>query len=399
MLLLATALLAFLPQKTKPEVAPEPGRFYEVSLPAGDHGSINIGWFKNGAEIMDPKTWLDEGYVGIRFTGQGIDKTNLRCTSWDGVTIAVGRHPGIVAFRDLTVYAGSDRATALGQQNTAKVREPKFQVNFSNVRFVANPPVDGKRTKWLVFSYNADLYLRSCVFAGVETAEHALYAHGFASRGMLIEGCKFMSSGAEGIKVRSDVTETVWAGAQARIVIRDTYVGNWHQPHSWRGGAGMVFQGAGCDILIERCVLRGSRGRGSIPANDRSKAIMISSEGLSYDAETGAVNVGYGNGDVVIRDTIAWGHSDVDWRNTILRCDRNSGAQFSAKSLLVENCGLWGQNMAVTAGALPAGKLLIRGCNTPDIKRRTLDIGLDATYQAYFPTSSKKLLISEGVSR
>lgn len=397
--MLAVLLLALLPQKVKPEAPPEPKGFYEVALPAGEHGSINIAWFKNGATIMDPKTWLDQGYVGIRFTGQGPDKTTIRCTSWDGITLAVGRHPGTVVFKDLTVIAGSDRATAFGQQNIAKVREPKFQVNLVNVHFRANPPVAGKRTKWLVFSYNADLYLKGCQFNGKDTAEHALYAHGFASRGMLIEDCRFLSSGAEGIKVRSDATETVWAGPEAKIVIRDTYVANWHQPHSWRGGAGMVFQGAGCDILIERCLLKGSRALGSIPANDRSKAIMISSEGVSYDAVTGAVNEGYGNGHVVIRDTIAWGHSDVDWRNTLIRCDQNSGSQFSARSLLIEGCGLWGQNMAITAGAIPTGGYILRGCNTPALGRRSRDLGIDTTFQAYIPTASKKLLASEGLTR
>ena len=402
------ATLLFLAQKTQPSEPPKPRGFYEVALPAGDYGSINIGWFKNGATILDPKVWLDDGddndpepddYIGIRYTGQGIDKTFIRCTSWDGITLAVGRHPGIVAFRDLTVVAGQDRATAFGEQNIGKIKEPKFQINMNGVRFVANPPVAGKRTKWLLFSYNADLYLKDCVFDGIETAEHALYPHGFSRRGMLIEGCKFNSSGAEGIKVRSDTTETVWAGPEAKIVVRGTSVTNWHQPHSWRGGAGMVFQGTGCDILIEGCVLRGGYTAGNIPANDRSKAIMISSEGLSYDAETGSANVGYGNGNVIIRDTLAWGHSDVDWRNTLIRCDQNSGLQFSARSLLIENCGLYGKLMAIGVGKVPQGQFILRGCNTANVKRRAMELGIDTTYQAYFPTSSRKVLVSEGISR
>lgn len=408
--MLALLALLLVAQKTAPAPteAPAQTKFYEVLLPAGEHGSINVGWFRNGATILDPKVWLDDGddtdpepddYQGIRFTGQGPDKTIVRCTSWDGITLAVGRHGGTVTFKDMTVYAGADRATAFGEQNTAKVREPKFQINLVNVHFRSPPPTGSSRTKWLVFSYNADLYLKDCQFNGKDTAEHALYAHGFASRGMLIEGCRFLSSGAEGIKVRSDATETVWAGAGAKIVIRDTYVANWHQPHSWRGGAGMVFQGAGCDILIERCVLRGGKKLGNIPANDRSKAIMISSEGVSYDAVTGSLNMGYGNGHVVIRDTIIWGHSDVDWRNTIVRCDQNAGLQFSARSLLIENCGLWGQNMAVGVGKVPAGQFVMRGCNTPDIKRRTLELGLDATHSAYFPTSSSKVPVAAGISR
>lgn len=394
-----------------PSDPPKPKGFYEVSLAEGEHGSINIGWFKNGAQILDPRVWLDDGddndpepddYIGIRYTGQGVDKTILRCTSWDGITIAVGRHKGIVAFRNLTVYAGADRATAFGQQQvgTAKVKEPGFQINLNNVRFVARPPgADGKRTKWLVFSYNADLFLRDCVFDGSDLAEHDLYAHGFAKSGMLVERCRFNSSGAEQLKVRSDTTETVWAGPQAKVIVRDSRFTNWHQPHSWRGGAGIVLQGAGCDVLIERCLLIGGRALGEIPANDRSKAIMISSEGLSYDAVTGVPNVGFGTGHVVIRDCHLWGHSDVDWRNTIIRVDRNGGSQQAARSVLIENCGVWGQNMAVTAGNIPAGKLTIRGCNTPEIRARSESLGLDTTLQAYFPTSTRKVPLVEGISR
>ena len=463
-------------------------RLYQINLPAGNTGSINVGWFKNGATILDPKVWLDDGddsdpepddFDGVRFVGQGVGVTHLRCTSYDGVTVAVGRHAGLVQVENATVHCGYDRALVFGQQNLARELVPEFQARLIDCEVVADPlgsygassasvsiagggyavgqearvvggagaspalrvtavnaaggvtrleVVSGlngsysslpppqaattggsgsgltvslvyRRPKWLFFSYQADVVLLRVRFRGKNAVEHDAYLHGVAKHGAYVRWCIFESAAAECFKVRSDTTETAWPGPNARFYILDSTFADWHQPHSWRGGAGIVAQGSAGHWRIERCSFTGSGALGDVTANDRSKAIMFSSEGLSYDQETGAENVGFGNGHVLIRNIVAEGFSEVEWGNSIIRCARNGGAQMSARSFTLEDSGVWGDRKIVQAGELPAGGLQIRGCNTTALRDYSRSVGMRATVESTFPTSSRRVPLSEGISR
>lgn len=466
-------------------------RLFTIDLPAGDVGSINVGWIgKNGAAMnFDPEEWLAQGYKGVKFRGQGVDVTHVRCTSWDGNTITVGRRRLIVRFEQLTLHAGSSRGLFFGEQNQGRARVPGFRVELADVRAVVDEPgeyfqregkfhwtsgtgyrvsetvtatlegvassfrvtaatpigvreqpVDqpdgqiralelvqrghyarpppyqalptstngsgtgttitlGHRPTWLLFAYNADLLARRCTFNAREAVEHASYWHGFSEAGALVVDCDFEGSGAEGFKVRSDASETAWAGPNQWIILRDCTFRDWFQPWSWRGGAAIVLQGTGAHVLVERCTFWGGLPVGPLTGKDRCKAVMVSSEGGSYDQETGAVGTGFGNGWVVVRDCYAWGTSEVDWSNTIARVGRNGGTQRAARGFLLERSGLFGPKMIVQMGDVPSGMAVIRDCNGAAQIAYATGIGMPTSPEATFPTSSRRVPLSEGIRR
>lgn len=392
-------------------VPPAEPNLFEIRLPEGNSGSINVGWYKNGAPILDPQTWLSidanhdgtPDYDGVRFIGAGVTKTHIRCTSYDGCTLSVIRHAGIVEFKDLTFHAGYDRGSNFGEQNVSRVLVPKFAVRMVNVRGVVDMPAtytdaqhpQGTRPKWLVFGYNCDFYFKDVVLDATQAVEHAYYEHGFAHDGVYAENLTITGSGSENFKVRSDTTETAWAGPQARIVLTGCTFRNWRQPWNWRGGAGIVIQGGAAHILIERCTFWPGVADGTSQWNERSHCIEIAAEGASYDQQTGAEGTGYGNGIVIVRQCAMQGRSDVDWNNSILRVARNGGGQWAAKSVTLDRCGVWGPGVLVQIGQVPTGKTAIMDCNSQTLRDYCRSIGMDVSREAMIATSTRRVPLSE----
>lgn len=254
-----------------------------------------------------------------------------------------------------------------------------------------------RRAKWMWFAYQADLYARDVETDATEAVEHAYYWHGFASRGVDMARCD-TASGAEGFKVRSDQTETAWAGPSTVIAIRDSRFGPWHFAHSWRGGAAVVIQGGASHVVVERCTFYAGEAIPNVSWNERSHAVMISSEAKSYDQ--GSRDSGFGNGYVVIRQCAAVGGSEVAWSNAIMRCGRNGGSQFSARGYLLEGSGLWGPRLVIQLAEIPSGKVAIRGCNTPELADYCRDfLGMEPSPEVTFPTAQRLVPLSEGIVR
>lgn len=425
-------------------IAPSEPNLYTIELGPGDHGSINVGWFSNGAEKLDPQTWLDQGFDGVRFVGAGVDVTHVRCTSWDGITLAVGRHNGVVQFENMTVHAGHEKGAHFGEQNYGKVIAPRFQVRLLNVKGVVDSPESyrdrravkagdaapytgtlvaaGKpdvqiakkgdeiphagmlvglprRPKWFWFSYNCDLYMRKVRTYAADLVEHSLYAHGFARFGLDIDECEFDGSGSQQVKVRSDASETGWAGPEQAIKIRRTHFRDNMRVWSWRGPGMIVIEGGASSVFIERCFFWGGTPSPGVQIGDRSRAIAISCEGNSYAHRTGEIGTGFGNGWVVIRECAAFGAADNFWHNEIIRCGRNGGTQQSARGFLLERSGVYGRNVQVQLGAIPAGRAVIRGCNTPQIAEILRGMGMETSPEAVIATASRLVPIGEGFVR
>lgn len=421
-----------------------PPRLYVIELGPGDHGSINVGWYKNGAQQLDPQAWLSQGYDGVVFRGAGVDVTHVRCTSWDGITLAVGRHNGVVRFENMTVHSGHEKASAFGEQNIARALSPSFRVEIENVKGVVDSPesyrerrtVNGgdkapyegtltasgkpdvyllkgadiphvgtliglpRRPKWFWFAYNCDLILRNVQTFGADLVEHNLYAHGFARYGLDIDGCLFDGSGSQHVKIRSDAFETAWAGPEQVIRIRRTTFRDNMRPWSWRGPGMIVCEGTACHVYIWRCLFYGGVPYPGVNIADRSRAIQISSEGNSYAHKTGEIGGnGFGNGVVWISECAAFGAADNFWSNEIVRCGRNGGSQSSARLFLMDRCGVWGRNVQVQLGAIPTGKAVVRNCNTPEIVEICRGLGFETSPEAVIATASRLVPLSSGFAR
>lgn len=369
--------------------------FYEIRLPAGDVAAMNVDIpFQTGAQKLWSRDWLSMGYEGVRIIGAGVDKTHMRSTGFDGITFMADRHPGVVQLEALTVHAGYAKGIHFGLANKARP-EPKFKLRMVNCRGYVAPP-QGGRTKWLLFGYNSDVELVDCELDAYHASEHASYWHGFSRSGLSWNRVKVIGSGAEGCKVRSDVTETAWAGKGVKVQLRNCEIRNWYQSWSDRGGAAVVLQGAAADLHIDSCIFWAGPALPNVPASSRGKCVMVSSEGDSYDKDTGAIGTGFGNGFVVVRNSAMCGGPGQEGYTTIVRVGQNGGSQKAAKGVSIENCGIWGQRMNVQTKDVPPGKVTIKGCNTPEIEERSAAMGMDTTHEASITLANRVIPISDG---
>jgi hypothetical protein len=362
----------------------------EIRLPAGDVGSINIGGPRNGAQInLDPQSWLGAGYDGVRLIGDG--RTYLRCTAWDGHTLYVGRHNGAVQLEGVDWYGGWRAAMHFGEQNRTGVTQPNFLFRFYDGRMMVPPPeaLGGARGKWGLFGYNYDEHLRDVELDATLALEHARYRHGPALRGSLWERVKTSASG-ENLKDRADATETAWAGPNAWTIVKACEFERWGEPWgNWTEGAGICLQNSCTHVLVEDSIFRGRLGH--------SKCIAISSNGMSYDMLTGRIDQGFGNGFVVVRRSAMQGQDNDYSRNEILSIYRDgAGPPMAAMGALIDKCAVYGEKTFVNLKQIPAGRSLVRGCNTPEIRDRARLLEFDTRFESAIPTAHRLVPMSEG---
>lgn len=389
-----------LPDLSEATLPLERPRLWDFLLSERDHGSINIStWRTNGSALnLDPREWLDRGYEGIRFVGTGGSPTHILSNLGDGRGVYISRHPGVVRFENVHVHAGYDCALYCGERNEHRDLLPRFRLEMSGCEVSVPPPTSFGRTKWGLFGYQADLWLEDVRIDAYHAREHGSYWHGFARHGLYWRRVQVEASGAEGCKVRSPYTETAWPGPRASIRIMDCVFKDWHQTWTDRGGAAVVIQGGGHDVLIEGSIFRGGPDLPGIPANRRSRAIMVSSENVSYSAVNGSMDQGPGNGFVVIRRCLAYGGPGAsDWNNSeLIRIGVNSGSQRAARAVLIEDCGLWGLREHVSVSGI-GGRFLLQRCNTHEIREQSNGFGADTAYEASWLGGGSIQPLSEGV--
>lgn len=376
-------------------------RLKEILLPEGDVGSVTIAWpGTTGESIRLPEP--PAGFDGYRLIGKGVEKTQVRCTSWDGVTLKAGRHNGLVQLEGVTLVAGYSRAAFIGAPNKSLPLAPKFGFAFKGSRLFIPEPAPGKgRTKWGFHTYNADMLIEDSELDATFASEHASYEHGHASKGSLWRRVTVRGSGAENDKVRSDATETLWAGPGVWIIREDVEYSNWYQEWSDRGGAASVRQGSGAHNRWSRCTFRCGKALGTIPGHLRSRTIMVTSESDSYDVSSGVVNKpgGFGNGQVIVEQCGASGGPGTENLSLLMRVGKVGGAMQAARSALVDSCGLWGERMQLQFDSVPSGGVLVRGCNTPGHKAYCDALGMDTRHEAVVATSQRVVPLSEGFVR
>ena len=362
-------------------------------------GSIRVaGWPAGGASMI---VAVDPTFDGIEIRGKGIGKTILNENSWDDLVVGIGRFAGTVKLSHMTVIGGLQKVAAIAAGGENKLRNlvPTFRLELDHVHGKAGTPgADGKRSFQGLSGYNVDVLAIDCVFDYVDANEHSSYLRGAAKYGWAFIRCKFIGSAAEGCKIRSDSIDTVYAGKDVWLILSQCEFENWGgRGESWRGpGAGLVVQGGACNVLVDRCVFRGGGALGQFQANERSHCAMFSSEGASFDIDTGEEGVGFGNGWIIVRDSAFFGTSDVPWHNDLLRVGRNGGSQFAAKGVLLKSNGMFGRGVIVSISDVPSGKVRITGCNTPEIAARCRELGIDTSVEAGVHFGGRQHPVSRG---
>lgn len=358
-------------------------KLYEIRLPAGDIPGFDIGGKgENGARRYNPVDWLSKGYAGVRFIGHGPAQTHLRPAPGVWNNLWVVQHPGIVQLEELTLHNGGRTAMQFGTGlYTAGLKLfPQFGLRTKGVVLDCNV-----RGMWGVFSYEADIWHEDYEVYGAMLSEHPGYHHGHAKLGILYNNFVIHDAGAEAIKLRPDSAE-VRPVKGGKLIVTNGEIRNWYQPWSNRGGAGIVVQGGNVDIQLERLSLYGGDGV-------RCRCIMIDDgEGKGFTTD------GFPNGHITIKNVAAQGRSTrTDYGDTLLRVGPLGSSKYVARSLTIDACSLWGENMAVQLSGLPAGQLTVKGSNTPALRDWANAHGFDTTFEAQIPAPMRRIPISEGI--
>ena len=302
-------------------------------LPAGLIDGIKVGkpntYPKAQIHIPNPKK---NGFSGLVLQGQGMGTTFVDLNNW-GASIMVGDDCGRIEIRNCTVVGSKDYAIkyggARGDWFARKVRvdsdgdgvldawelvrgpdgslvqdykvlrtehHDDAVLVLRNVRLVTRG--FDMQTKFLVHTTNVDHFWENVHVDAEHTREHALYAHGFAKRGIYWLNVFVQGIGAEACKAATRPWEAFDA-PKATLTMDRCHIKGFGQPTSnWHDGGCGIFQGSGLrKLTFKRSVFEGREGTNG---DGVAKETLISlSNGLStkqnrennrrrfYDVKTG----------------------------------------------------------------------------------------------------------------
>lgn len=383
-------------------------RLFEIELPAGDVSGFSIDvpqWTGHApGQKYASATWLSQGYTGVLFRGKGKGLTHIRPGSAEA-TIIVDRHAGKVRLADLTVHCGSRQGIFFGLAHPGVAVEPLFWLETQNVDVLA----DGVRTTWGVFGYALNADMRDGKIDVRNGLEHSAYFHGSAGKGWTWVRMTSLSA-AEGFKVRSDRTETVWAGPNVTASLTACTFDGWYEPHSSRGGGGVVLQGASANLRVDGCLFRNRGGRAdpdgagplqAIPSSQRTRAIMVDDGGGDFwGMLDGKPGQGFAAGHVTVRGSgFDVGPGSENLSIVIRVGNLSSGSHRIARSVRILDNGIYGENLQLQISNLAPNRLTIAGNNTEAIAARARALGIDTTFQAKIPLSDRVIPVSDGLRR
>lgn len=364
-----------------PTMAPTQ-RIYEVRLPEGIQRGFDVQFHGDNRQRYD----IPPGYTGLRVIGAGRGLTHLVAgdDTYHDSTVFCGPFDGTLQLESLTIHGARRKAihAGLAKQKILK----NFAVRLRDVDVVADPPkADGIRTVWGTFGYQVAFDFEDVTFWYEHSNEHASYLHGMAGDGLRWNRVRVEGSGAEGCKVRSSPSEVAYV-AGAKIQLTRCSFKAWNQPWSWRGGAGAVFQGTGANILVEQCEFWGGAGTA------KCRALMIDDGSGDY------VGPGPANGFVVVRGCgFSAGPGSADYSPVIRVGPTATTTQPTVKGFLMERSGAYGAHLLLQASNVPRAQLVVRSCNTPDIKEFAAAQGVDTAQEVFIATPKDFRPLSKGI--
>ncbi len=395
-------------------------RLFDVELAAGDVPGFSIDMLSAGPTVRywsseaailrlspadQPRArveaapgsyWLDRGFTGIRFRGRGQALSHVKPLAGGGwETIVVERHPGAVWLEDLHVVCGLTRGIYFGLKHPERPVEHAFKLATRNV--LIDAPITS--TVWPVFTYQAAVDMRDTTIDGRNATEHDFYGHGFAGAGIVWQRVRSTAT-AQGFKLRSDTSETVWA--RGLVTITGCTFDSWYLPRTWRGGGGTVFEGPGgdTDVAIVGNLFRNLGAVGDVPSSQRTRAIMVDDGTGDFWGTGGAPRTGHAAGHILIRGNgIETGPGSENLSLVVRVGNLGTGPWSSCKSLRIQENAIYGRDLQLQLTHVPTGKLRVEGNNTPALEALARRYGFDTTHQAKIPLSTRVAPLSEGLIR
>lgn len=340
--------------------------------------------------------WLDDpANTGVVFRGAGKGKTHIRPGSADA-TIVFDRHPGTVRLEGMTVHCGSRQGIFAGLAHPGVKPDPKFSLETQDVDVIA----DGVRTTWPVFTYGCRVEMRDGKIDGRNGLEHDYYGHGLTGNGATFVRMTFLAA-AQAVKVRSDTTETMWAGPAVTVSVTGCTFDGWYEPHSSRGGGGIVLEGASANLYVQGSLFRNKGPNGAIPAAQRTRAIMVDDgSGDFWGVLDGKKGSGFAAGHILIRGNAFEVGPGTENLSIVIRVGNLSGGSHRiARSVRILDNGIYGEQLQLQLSNLAPGRLTIAGNNTEAIAARARSLGIDTRVEARIPLADRTIPVSEGLRR
>lgn len=376
---------------------------YRLELGPGVHsGGFAItkspGWLPVGMTFHP--WWLEAGYDGIEVVGHS-DGTTIEAGPSVGAEAAVllGKGCGWVQFTNLAIRGGRRQAIFAGY-DARGAHGPIESLTVALDRCTVEDSGTQGDTEWLCSSYQTDWVISDCRINGAGANEHCFYPRGWSRYGFAMRGTRLEGIGAEGVKISGRPSidyypEGGWVGnhaeedgvhpvdpAQAYVYIGHSQFRDWHQPHSWRGGAGMTVQGGGLNVLIESSLFKARPG-------DHKPCLGIDDsggEGFGPDMLAAARRPGVPPvGHVLIRDCAfqTQGITDTEWPQhvPVVRVGYNGTQSFGEEHPIVRSFTM--KRSAVLGEATymelkrcnGAGSL--ESINTPEVLAKAAEWGLE----------------------
>jgi hypothetical protein len=368
-------------------------KLHTIHLPAGNLPSISVkpagaGW--TGQTVNFLPFWRYNGYDGVHIVGKGKDETIIG--DHVPISLLLSRHGGCYVLENLSIKCGPVGGTGKGRgilvgNDAANVDDPVHtKLVLKNCRVFCP---DEWRTAWGVHSYQTDLVYKDTIFDMKNSVEHASYAHGFSNKGALIERCEVTGVGAEGFKFtarpRTEYYPEGWdysrskhhemdgmhpplnGPEQSAIRIYHTTIRDWEQEWSWRGGGGVVIQGAGANVHL--------KGNQFYARDDhrRGRCIMIDDGGWEHFSPDGIAGEPPANGHILIEECLMVGAGSFEgtWPNAqpLVRIGKISGNLDSgqiARSFQMKDCGLYGPQTILEIQNM-SDKWSYEDCNTEEV--------------------------------
>ena len=350
----------------------------ELPLPAGDIAGFDIDYPASAGSSrikVSRKDWSK--YDGIRLIGKGPGKTfirpNVGFTTSDDATINLGLESGFVQIESATIVCGPTMGIRAGLATKGQWAQKRPETPMT-LKLVDYEILAEEKSMWGVFGYQSDGIFEHGVYNCFELREHGNYFHGWGEKGVSFDYIEFNSVGAECIKARCDPSEIEFT-PNALVSVKHTNFRDWYQPHSSRGGGGLVLQGSHAHVHVADSMFYGD-----LIDPGRAKCFMVDDNGdKGHYGMGGIFNEGAATGHILIERTGIQGVAK-EWFGEIaaVQSIRATGRITDlAQSLRVIDCGIYGDNTLFKIDGID--KVFFINNNTPEIKKIALARGFNTT--------------------